>query len=138
MYSCKRDIFPPLFFNLAGRLCRHVHFPHVDVPTFLFLQDMDALDGDGGMLKDHAGTKASRDIVQFVPFSKYNLVSNFQQTTYVVPSSCIECSRRMPSVPRNESLSVAVVPFLDCWNSTITPPFRIRFLTARFHEPAYL
>eukprot|EP00903_Cladosiphon_okamuranus_P012541 g11743.t2 len=35
--------------------------------------DMAALDGDGDMLKDHAGTKASRDIVQFVPFSKYNL-----------------------------------------------------------------
>eukprot|EP00752_Nemacystus_decipiens_P006392 g5760.t1 len=35
--------------------------------------DMDALDGDGEMLKDHAGNKATRDIVQFVPFSKYNL-----------------------------------------------------------------
>ncbi|CAM9104353.1 unnamed protein product [Pylaiella littoralis] len=35
--------------------------------------DMAALDGDGGMLQDSARTKASRDIVQFVPFSKYNM-----------------------------------------------------------------
>ncbi|CAM9640078.1 unnamed protein product [Scytosiphon promiscuus] len=35
--------------------------------------DMSMLDGDGGLLRDSAGTKASRDIVQFVPFSKYNL-----------------------------------------------------------------
>lgn len=46
----------------------------------LFLKDMDALDGDGDMLKDHTGTKATRDIVQFVPFSKYNLVSMLQQS----------------------------------------------------------
>ncbi|CAM9733747.1 unnamed protein product, partial [Hapterophycus canaliculatus] len=36
---------------------------------------MSMLDGDGGLLRDSAGTKAARDIVQFVPFSKYNLVS---------------------------------------------------------------
>ncbi|CAB1102218.1 unnamed protein product [Ectocarpus sp. CCAP 1310/34] len=35
--------------------------------------DMSRLDGDGGMLEDSARTKATRDIVQFVPFSKYNL-----------------------------------------------------------------
>lgn len=32
---------------------------------------MDALDGDGGRLKDSARNTATRDIVQFVPFSKY-------------------------------------------------------------------
>lgn len=35
---------------------------------------MSVLDGDGGLLRDSVGTNASRDIVQFVPFSKYNLV----------------------------------------------------------------
>lgn len=39
------------------------------------LQDMSALDGDGGMLKDYSGNVATRDIVQFVPFSKYSGVS---------------------------------------------------------------
>lgn len=43
---------------------------------------MAALDGDGDMLKDHAGTKATRDIVQFVPFSKYNLVRKFLEAIY--------------------------------------------------------
>lgn len=38
-------------------------------------QDMAALDGDGGVLKDSAGNKATRDIVQFVPISKYPVVS---------------------------------------------------------------
>lgn len=32
---------------------------------------MNALDGDGQRLKDSAGFTATRDIVQFVPFSKY-------------------------------------------------------------------
>lgn len=47
---------------------------------------MAALDGDGDMLKDHAGTKATRDIVQFVPFSRYNLVRTFlKHSTYQSP-----------------------------------------------------
>ncbi|CAM9119071.1 unnamed protein product, partial [Laminaria digitata] len=34
--------------------------------------DMSALDGDGGMLMDSSRNVATRDIVQFVPFSKYS------------------------------------------------------------------
>ena len=36
---------------------------------------MSALDGDGGMLMDSSRNVATRDIVQFVPFSKYSGVS---------------------------------------------------------------
>lgn len=56
---------------------------HARCSNLLFLKDMDALDGDGDMLKDHAGTKATRDIVQFVPFSKYNLVSGSVQSAHL-------------------------------------------------------
>lgn len=38
-------------------------------------QDMSELDGDDGILRDSEGNKATRDIVQFVPFSKYPPVS---------------------------------------------------------------
>lgn len=38
---------------------------------------MSVLDGDGGVLKDSANNVASRDIVQFVPFSKYPEVSRY-------------------------------------------------------------
>jgi hypothetical protein len=33
---------------------------------------MDTLDSDGSLLKDITGNVAERDIVQFVPFEKYN------------------------------------------------------------------
>lgn len=36
---------------------------------------MKALDGDGGLLRDSAHRTAKRDIVQFVPLSKYSSVS---------------------------------------------------------------
>ncbi len=36
---------------------------------------MDALDSDGGLLKDPYGNKARRDIVQFVPMRKFAHVS---------------------------------------------------------------
>jgi hypothetical protein len=36
---------------------------------------MKRLDGDGGTLRDRVGTAAPRDIVQFVPFSKYKCSS---------------------------------------------------------------
>lgn len=35
--------------------------------------DMDRLDGDDGVLKNSRGEAAARDIVQFVPFSKYGV-----------------------------------------------------------------
>ena len=39
---------------------------------------MNALDGDDGQLRNSAGLFASRDIVQFVPFNKYNN-TNYQE-----------------------------------------------------------
>ena len=34
-------------------------------------KEMETLDGDGGVLKARSGKKASRDIVQFVPFQQF-------------------------------------------------------------------
>ena len=34
-------------------------------------KEMETLDGDGGVLRARSGKKASRDIVQFVPFQQF-------------------------------------------------------------------
>lgn len=69
---------------------------------------MAALDGDGGMLQDSARTKASRDIVQFVPFSKYNMVSisyGVHALSYYV---CLDAVKggQLPRKPQERSVSV--------------------------------
>lgn len=63
----------------------------------MILQDMNALDGDGGRLRDSAGTTATRDIVQFVPFSKYPPVS---------PQIPVRATHRCPAKKQGIAASV--------------------------------
>ena len=61
---------------------------------------MNALDGDDGVLRDAAGNAARRDIVQFVPYRKFNHVS----AASTALNACAHRAVRMRNQPGTERM----------------------------------
>ncbi|EGC33526.1 hypothetical protein DICPUDRAFT_154425 [Dictyostelium purpureum] len=63
--------------------------------------NMNRLDGDDGTLKDYSGNKASRDIVQFVPFTAFssNIDLLAQETLKEIPGQLLSFFKTVGFVP---------------------------------------
>jgi hypothetical protein len=84
---------------------------------------MEALDGDGGILKDDQGQAATRDIVQFVSMQKYNRLESLPQ---LAKETLIEVPRQLEAymmvcyVPFSVWLSVSPSVCLSSYSCVLT------------------
>ena len=68
---------------------------------------MNRLDSDDKLLQDSRGKKAMRDIVQFVPFKKFNFNPEMlaRETLAEIPNQVEQFYTKMKFIPRKKSFS---------------------------------